>query len=84
MDAGLGVQPIQGLAEAQAEEIAEGNTSQVVVDGIGTEYPATARPADVDADDRDGRRDRAVGARVEAASAKGSSRSPSFRASPIR
>ncbi|MBD9372192.1 extensin family protein [Rhizobium sp. ARZ01] len=39
MDAGLGVQPVQGLAEAQAEEIAEGNATQVVVDGIGTEAP---------------------------------------------
>lgn len=39
MDAGLGVEPIQGLAEAQAEEIAEGNASQVVVDGIGTDSP---------------------------------------------
>ena len=39
MDAGLGVEPIQGLAEAQAEEIAEGNTTQVVVDGIGTDSP---------------------------------------------
>ncbi|PTM95210.1 extensin-like domain-containing protein [Mycoplana dimorpha] len=47
MDAGLGVgaahgsgqQPIQGLAEAQAEEIAEGNATQVMVDGIGTDTP---------------------------------------------
>lgn len=39
MDAGLGVQPVQGLAEAQAEEIAEGNATQVVVDGIGTDAP---------------------------------------------
>lgn len=39
MDAGLGVQPIQGLAEAQAAEIAEGNATQVVVDGIGTDAP---------------------------------------------
>ncbi len=36
MDEGLGV---QGLAEAQANEIAEGNASQVVVDGIGTDTP---------------------------------------------
>jgi hypothetical protein len=36
MDEGLGV---QGLAEAQANEIAEGNASQVVVDGIGTDMP---------------------------------------------
>ena len=39
MDAGLGVPPVQGLAEAQAEEIAEGNASQVVVDGIGSDTP---------------------------------------------
>ncbi len=39
MDAGLGVQPVQGLAEAQAMEIAEGNAPQVVVDGIGTDAP---------------------------------------------
>lgn len=39
MDAGLGVAPVQGLAEAQAEEIAEGNATQVVVDGIGTDAP---------------------------------------------
>ncbi|SOC38338.1 hypothetical protein SAMN05892877_10588 [Rhizobium subbaraonis] len=39
MDAGLGVLPVQGLAEAQAEEIAEGNATQVVVDGIGTDEP---------------------------------------------
>lgn len=36
MDEGLG---IQGLAEAQANEIAEGDASQVVVDGIGTDTP---------------------------------------------
>lgn len=42
MDAGLGVgqdEPIQGLAEAQAGEIAEGNATQVVVDGIGSDDP---------------------------------------------
>ncbi len=42
MDEGLGVgqgEAIQGLAEAQAEEIAEGNATQVVVDGIGSDDP---------------------------------------------
>ena len=39
MDEGLGVAPVQGLAEAQANEIAEGNATQVVVDGIGTDMP---------------------------------------------
>ncbi|QRI65916.1 extensin family protein [Shinella sp. PSBB067] len=39
MDDGLGVGRVQGLAEAQAGEIAEGNATQVVVDGIGTDMP---------------------------------------------
>ncbi|PWE56650.1 extensin [Metarhizobium album] len=45
MDAGLGVastgnrQPVVGLAQEQALEIAEGNASQPVVDGIGTDDP---------------------------------------------
>jgi hypothetical protein len=48
MDEGLGVggpagaagrDGVEGLAEAQANEIAEGNASQVVVDGIGTDTP---------------------------------------------
>jgi len=39
MDEGLGVGRVQGLAEAQAEEIAEGGATQVVVDGIGTDMP---------------------------------------------
>lgn len=42
MDEGLGVgrgEAVQGLAEAQAEEIAEGNATQVVVDGIGSDDP---------------------------------------------
>jgi hypothetical protein len=39
MDAALGVEPVQGLAEAQAEEIAEGNATQVMVDGIGSDTP---------------------------------------------
>ncbi|CAN7475023.1 extensin family protein [Rhizobium sp. LjRoot30] len=45
MDAELGVassgngQPVVGLAQEQAVEIAEGNASQPVVDGIGTDDP---------------------------------------------
>lgn len=39
MDEGLGVGRVQGLAEAEAEEIAEGGATQVVVDGIGTDTP---------------------------------------------
>lgn len=39
MDEGLGVQRVEGLAEAQANEIAEGNATQVVVDGIGSDMP---------------------------------------------
>jgi len=39
MDDGLGGGRVQGLAEAQADEIAEGNATQVVVDGIGTDMP---------------------------------------------
>ena len=39
MDAALGVAPVEGLAEAQANEIAEGNATQVMVDGIGTDTP---------------------------------------------
>jgi hypothetical protein len=39
MDDGLGIDRVEGLAEAQSNEIAEGNATQVVVDGIGTETP---------------------------------------------
>lgn len=39
MDEGLGVERVEGLAETQANEIAEGNATQVVVDGIGTDTP---------------------------------------------
>jgi hypothetical protein len=39
MDAGLGVERVEGLAESQANEIAEGNATQVVVDGVGTDTP---------------------------------------------
>ena len=46
MDEGLGVGRVEGLAEAQANEIAEGNATQVVVDGIGTDDPrAINQPA---------------------------------------
>ncbi|MBL0374875.1 extensin family protein [Rhizobium sp. KVB221] len=38
MDANLGVAPM-GLAEEQSMDIAEGNTDQPVVDGIGTDAP---------------------------------------------
>jgi hypothetical protein len=38
MDTDLGVQP-KSLAEEQAQYIAEGNTDQPIVDGIGTETP---------------------------------------------
>lgn len=43
MDEGLGLGPV-GLAEEQAGEIAEGNASQPVVDGIGTETPVELSP----------------------------------------
>ncbi|MCX8999809.1 extensin family protein [Rhizobiaceae bacterium BDR2-2] len=50
MDEGLGVagassggDPVVGLAEEQAAGIAEGNTSQPVVDGIGTDTPVLVR-----------------------------------------
>lgn len=39
MDDGLGVARVEGLAEAQANEIAEGTATQVVVDGIGSDMP---------------------------------------------
>ena len=39
MDEGLGVGRVEGLAESQANEIAEGNATQVVVDGVGTDTP---------------------------------------------
>lgn len=39
MDEGLGVGRVEGLAETQSNEIAEGNASQVVVAGIGTDTP---------------------------------------------
>lgn len=39
IDAMLGAEPVVGLAEAQNREIAEGNASQPVVDGIGFDNP---------------------------------------------
>lgn len=52
MDAGLGVSAAEaaedsrvvGLAEEQDIDIAEGNASQPVVDGIGTDYPVARAP----------------------------------------
>lgn len=44
MDSGLGVEPVRGLAEEQDSEIAEGNASQLVVDGIGTDNPSLVAP----------------------------------------
>lgn len=56
MDAGLGVAeaengagPVVGLAEEQAADIAEVNTSQPVVAGIGTDQPVTVAPRSVGA-----------------------------------
>lgn len=51
MDEGLGVSGdegrVVGLAEEQAADIAEGATSQPVVDGIGTNEPVLVRPRSV-------------------------------------
>lgn len=44
MDAGLGVEPVMGLAAAQHMEIAEGASSYPVVDGIGSDAPALRAP----------------------------------------
>lgn len=44
IDAMLGVAPVTGLAEAQNREIAEGNASQPVVDGIGFDNPQQLGP----------------------------------------
>jgi hypothetical protein len=40
MDAELGAEPVVGLAQEQHEMIAEGEASQPVVDGIGTDTPS--------------------------------------------
>ena len=40
MDAELGAEPVVGLAQEQREMIAEGEASQPVVDGIGTDNPS--------------------------------------------
>ncbi|MDO6963898.1 extensin-like domain-containing protein [Rhizobium alvei] len=46
IDSALGVEPEPvGLAEEQANDIAEKNTSQPVVDGIGTDTPVALNPA---------------------------------------
>lgn len=39
MDAELGAEPVTGLAEEQQQQIAEGQSDQPVVDGIGTDNP---------------------------------------------
>ncbi|CAN7320827.1 extensin family protein [Rhizobium sp. LjRoot258] len=39
MDAELGAEPVVGLAEEQQQQIAEGQSDQPVVDGIGTDNP---------------------------------------------
>lgn len=54
MDEGLGVEPgagpsVVGLAEEQAADIAEVNTSQPVVEGIGTDQPMPVRPRSIGA-----------------------------------
>ncbi|ANK86196.1 MULTISPECIES: extensin-like domain-containing protein [unclassified Rhizobium] len=40
MDEELGAEPVVGLAQEQQQQIAEGNASEPVVDGIGTDSPA--------------------------------------------
>ncbi|MDR9771579.1 extensin family protein [Rhizobium hidalgonense] len=40
MDDELGAEPVVGLAQEQQQQIAEGNASEPVVDGIGTDNPA--------------------------------------------
>ncbi len=44
MDSMLGVEPVRGLAEEQDADIAEGVSSQPVVDGIGTGSPMQVSP----------------------------------------
>lgn len=39
MDDELGAQPVVGLAQEQQQQIAEGNATEPVVDGIGTDNP---------------------------------------------
>lgn len=39
MDDELGAEPVVGLAQEQSQQIAEGNVSEPVVDGIGTDNP---------------------------------------------
>jgi hypothetical protein len=47
MDDALGVEQSNSLAEEEAVDIAEGNTDQPVVDGIGTDTPTEVRHAEV-------------------------------------
>lgn len=39
MDAELGTEPVTGLAQEEAQTIAEGNSAEPVVDGVGTDTP---------------------------------------------
>jgi len=49
MDAELGAEPVVGLAEEQQQQIAEGQSDQPVVDGIGTENPTQLNRARIPA-----------------------------------
>ncbi|CCM75923.1 extensin family protein [Rhizobium mesoamericanum] len=49
MDAELGAEPVVGLAEEQQQQIAEGQSDQPVVDGIGTENPVQLNRARIPA-----------------------------------
>ncbi len=49
MDAELGAEPVVGLAEEQQQQIAEGQSDQPVVDGIGTENPTQLNSAGIPA-----------------------------------
>jgi hypothetical protein len=49
MDAELGAEPVVGLAEEQQQQIAEGQSDQPVVDGIGTENPTQLNSARIPA-----------------------------------
>jgi hypothetical protein len=45
MDAELGAQPVTGLAQEEQQQIAEGESDQPVVDGIGTDTPTQLNQA---------------------------------------
>ncbi|EPE98219.1 extensin-like domain-containing protein [Rhizobium grahamii] len=49
MDAELGAEPVVGLAEEQQQQIAEGQSDQPVVDGIGTDNPTQLNRARIPA-----------------------------------